>query len=220
MSEAQDLEEKIKTSRASRAGGAMRSPLAGNSAPIGFDLRRRGRDVDLDVVLESAKDTLSGQVRVGKTNETAVATEYALPVEVQEGDRAGLDFENLNKKITRGIKLEAPGRIKGFRRLMDRWGFTRKDAKEILGFDNEGMIGELYTGIEKVQQRDVKDRLRLFLSLAVDLHGLFREHDVIKEWFDEPHGMLRGKTPRSLLVEGSMENLLRVKQLAQYEANR
>ena len=103
---------------------------------------------------------------------------------------------------------------------MELWDFSRKDAAEILGFEDEGMIGELYAGIEKVRQRDVRDRLKIFLSLAVDLHGLYDSDATIKQWLDQPKKLLRGKTPRSLIVEGSMENLLRVRQLVQYEANR
>jgi hypothetical protein len=134
--------------------------------------------------------------------------------------RPAHEFEELKKRDVPRLAVTVPGRIKGFQRLMEKWGFSRKDAAEILGFENEGLIGELYAGIEKVQQRDVRDRLKLFLSLAVDLDGLYEEDQVIIEWFDQPKKLLRGKTPRQLLVEGSMENLLRVRQLIQYEANR
>ena len=141
-------------------------------------------------------------------------------LELQEEKHSRHDFEDLKKRAMPSVKVAPPGRIKGFRRLMENWGFSRKDAAEILGFENEGSIGELFAGIEKVQQRDVRDRLKLFLSLAVDLDGLYDDDEVINQWLDQPKKLLRDRTPRQLLVEGSMENLLRVGQLVQYEANR
>jgi hypothetical protein len=205
-----------------RSGEAIRSPLAGDTAPMGFGIGTQSEGHNADD-LPISKPPLPTQelVNVNKPERFPDNSEAGMGLASELQGRARRDdFAYLTRKAVTGTIVAAPGRIKGFRLLMEKWGFSRKDAAEILGFENEGLIGELYAGIEKVQQRDVRDRLKLFLSLAVDLDGLYDDDQVIKQWLDQPKKLLRSKTPRELLVEGSMENLLRVRQLVRYEANR
>lgn len=205
-----------------RSGEAIRSPLAGNTVLMGFGIGTKNEEHHEDN-LSISKPPLPTQklVNVNKPERFPDNAEVGMgsASELQERARRD-DFAYLIRKAVTGTIVAPAGRIKGFRRLMEKWGFSRKDAAEILGFENEGLIGELYAGIEKVQQRDVRDRLKLFLSLAVDLDGLYDDDHVIKQWLDQPKKLLRGKSPRELLVEGSIENLLRVRQFVQHEANR
>jgi Protein of unknown function (DUF2384) len=201
MTEAEELLKGI-TGSGRRSPEGIRSPLAGNAAPMGFSTGKREEGL--------------GEPDVGAWRRSSSELQF----ELQGEERPRRDFESLAKRAVPGVKVTAPGRIKGFRRFMEKWGFSRKDAAEILGFENEGLIGELYAGIEKVQQRDVRDRLRHFLSIAVDLDGLYDDDQNVRHWLDQPKKLFQGKTPRELLVEGSMENLLRVQQLVRYEANR
>jgi uncharacterized protein (DUF2384 family) len=71
-----------------------------------------------------------------------------------------------------------------------------------------------------VGHRDANDRLQAVLRIATDLDDLFREVAAIRDWLSEPQRDLDGATPRSLLTEGSMENLLRIKYYVAYLSGR
>ena len=148
------------------------------------------------------------------------ATWAELEAAQQSNSDAHRDFEKLNTRTFGPTKVSVPGRIKGFRALIERWGFSRKDAATMLGFDDETIVAELFAGIDKLRHRDSRDRLRIFLSTAVDLYGLYDDDAVIVEWLDQPKKILGGSSPRGLLLEGSMENMIRVQQLIRLEANR
>lgn len=213
MSDQETTDEKLSSS-SREMNMPIRSAVSGNSAPMGLTLSMPvvfyggGQPTALPGFTANYKPI----VPLVSYGEGGAVTEQ----EVQQSR----EFAILKKKVLPGRPLEAAGRIKAFRRLIERWGFTHRNAADILGFDDEAFVGELYLGIERVQQRDVRERLRLFLSIAVDLDGLYDDDAVVKRWLDQPQKLLRGKTPRMLLTEGSVESLLRVRQLVQLEANR
>ena len=60
--------------------------------------------------------------------------------------------------------------------------------------------------------RDVRDRIAHLFRIRESLHSLFRDLEVENEWLREPHDVLEGKSPMSLMVGGSMEDLLLVKE--------
>ena len=193
----------------------IRSAIAGNTAPMGLAVSKPTNEA----IFHGGGFAVPTQEVQPVSRPTY---EVIVPPIFYGGGAAvpSREFELLKNKVLRGRPLEAAGRIKAFRGLMERWGFTRRDAADILGFDDEGSVGELYIGIERVQQRDVRERLKHFLSLAVDLDGLYEDNAVIRQWLDQPKKLLRGKTPRALLTEGSVESLLHVRHLVRLEANR
>ena len=81
----------------------------------------------------------------------------------------------------------------------------------MLGFESGSDAKEIYLGLRPVGHRDANDRLRAVLRIAADLDALYQGKDAIRDWLNEPQRDLGGKTPRALLNEGSMENLLQVK---------
>ena len=112
------------------------------------------------------------------------------------------------------------GEVVLFRRIMEDWGFNDQEAATLLGYDAASDIEEIYTGVKPVRQRDANDRLRAILRIATDLDALFLEVPAIRDWLLEPQRDLGEATPRSLLTEGSMENLLRVKSYVAYLSGR
>ncbi len=122
------------------------------------------------------------------------------------------------KEATKALK--PAGQVVLFRRIMEDWGFSDQDAATLLGFEAASDIGEIYLGAKSVGHRDANDRLRAILRIAADLDALFQEVAAIRGWLSEPQKDLDGKTPRSLLTEGSMENLLRVKYYVAYLSGR
>jgi hypothetical protein len=94
---------------------------------------------------------------------------------------------------------------------MEDWDFDDKAAAILLGFNAATEIREIYSGMKPLVQRDTNDRLAAVLRIAADLDALFQETALIRDWLSEPQRELDRASPRTLLSEGSMENLLRVK---------
>jgi hypothetical protein len=110
--------------------------------------------------------------------------------------------------------------VKLFQQVMNDWNFDDRAAATLLGFEAASDIRHIYLGNEPVGHRDANDRLRSVLRIATDLHDLFRDVSAIRGWLGEAKSDLGGLTPRSLLTEGSMENLLRVKHYVAYLSGR
>ena len=118
------------------------------------------------------------------------------------------------------LALKPSGQVVLFHKIMEDWGFIDQEATTLLGFEAASDIREIYHGARPVGHRDANDRLRAVLRIAADLNALFRKVGAIRDWLSEPQRDLGRVTPRSLLTEGSMENLLRVKYYAAYLSGR
>jgi len=126
-------------------------------------------------------------------------------------------------KVDPGIGTERPkatGQVVLLEKVMQQWGFSEKEAAMLLGFEDSSDIREIYDGRKPVGHRDANDRLRAVLRIAADIDALFDDRDAIRDWLNEPQRDLGGKTPRALLNEGSMENLLQVKYYVSHLSGR
>ena len=112
------------------------------------------------------------------------------------------------------------GQVVLFQRVIEDWDFNHQEAATLLGFEAASDMLEIYSGSKPVGHRDASDRLRTVLRIAADLDALFQEVGAIRDWLREPQHVLGGATPHSLLTEGSMENLLRVKYYVAYLSGR
>jgi hypothetical protein len=124
------------------------------------------------------------------------------------------------KILPRANALKPPGQIVLFQKIMKDWGFNDQEAATLLGFVSASDIGEIYRGTRPVGHRDANDRLRAVLRVATDLDALYGETRAVRDWLSEPQHDLEGSTPRTLLTEGSMENLLRIKYYVAYLSGR
>jgi hypothetical protein len=116
--------------------------------------------------------------------------------------------------------LKPAGQVVLFQKIMEDWSFSDKEAGTLLGFEAALDIDDIYLGRKPVGHRDANDRLRAVLRIGADLDALFGDVAAIRDWLNEPQRDLGGATPRSLLTEGSMENLLRVKSYVGYLSGR
>jgi hypothetical protein len=128
----------------------------------------------------------------------------------------GLQSESQSAQKT----FKPAGQVVLFKKIMEQWGFSEKEASTLLGFEDAADVRDIYEGRKPVGQRDANDRLRAVLRIAADIDALFREKDAIRGWLNESQKDLGGQTPRDLLNEGSMENLLRVKYYVSYLSGR
>ena len=117
-----------------------------------------------------------------------------------------------------GTLHEAPGeysvRLRGpvqfVWKLLEFWRLEAHDAVGLLGFDSEDTdyVSAVLCGLEHFRGRDVRDRISHLFWIRKTLWSLFRDLDVENEWLREPHSMLDDRSPLSLLLGGSMEDLL------------
>jgi transcriptional regulator with XRE-family HTH domain len=110
--------------------------------------------------------------------------------------------------------------IKFLMKLMETWAIDERGLARLLGFEDEEVISKLLSGAATLDSRDMKDRVRHLLRMREALHSLFRDTDAEREWLREPRPELKGQSPLSLLLEGSMENFLVVSQFVQWVVGR
>ncbi len=110
------------------------------------------------------------------------------------------------------------GRITGpvqfVNKLLDTWHLGPESACILLGFEPSRLtyVNDVLQGYETLTGRDAKDRIVHLFQIRASLSALFRDEAVENEWLREPHDTLNGKKPMDLLLEGSMENLLLVRE--------
>ena len=117
----------------------------------------------------------------------------------------------------KSAKLTGP--IQFVEKLLKTWQLTPKDAVPLLGGDQD-YVSRLLRGSAQLAGRDIKDRIAYLFRIRQTLSSLFRDEDTENEWLREPHELLNGKEPLQLLREGSMENMLAVKEYVDAVAGR
>ena len=114
--------------------------------------------------------------------------------------------------------IYAPNRISGpiqfVLKLLDSWHLNRDEAVLLLGFDqtDNSLVQAILAGVADLHGRDVRDRIAHLFHIRQTLSSLFRNLDVENEWLREPHTLLDDQEPLKLLLGGSMEDLLLVKE--------
>ena len=114
------------------------------------------------------------------------------------------------------------GPIQFVLKLLDSWRLTKSDAVVLLGFDesDSDYAHAVLEGRAALHGRDVRDRIAHLFQIQKTISTLFRDPDVENAWLREPHVLLDGREPLDLLLGGSMENLLLVKEYADAAAGR
>ena len=93
--------------------------------------------------------------------------------------------------------------------LFETWRVT-PHAAALLGLD-ERAAEELLAGALP-EGREIRERIVCLYRIRQNLWSLMRDNEEEREWLREPHEILDGRSPLELLREGSMENLLLVKE--------
>lgn len=175
----------------------------------------------------------NGRFRIDQDRDSAlvkwIRNDRSNPVpEVAHGQLDNLTLPSKNKGIfekTLGASMvrtwvapgdlgETIGRLTGpiqfVRKLMDFWRLDNRDVVRLLGFTPEDFeyISAVLDGRRQLRGRDACDRIAHLFCIRRTLWSLFRNLDVENEWLRERHSMLNGRSPMSLILEGSMEDLL------------
>lgn len=93
---------------------------------------------------------------------------------------------------------------------MGSWRLDIGDVVGLLGYDPEELqyVSDVLDGRRQLRGHDVRNRIAHLFIIRRTLWSLFRNLEVENEWLREQHSMLNGKRPMSLIVGGSMEDLL------------
>ncbi len=127
-------------------------------------------------------------------------------------------FDQTNILAVRAKEPRSQGRLSGpvkfVQSLLKTWGLTQDDALPLLGFEDSDRqyVSNLLNGNVALSGRDVKDRITYLLEIRKTLSALFLNEEVENEWLREKHAMLNNIAPMELMLEGTMENLLLVKE--------
>ncbi len=125
-----------------------------------------------------------------------------------------LDLSKAPTWVARGASGETAGKLSGpvqfVWKLMIVWHLDRPDAARLLGYDPEDMeyVSAVLDGRRQLSGRDLRDRIAHLFYIRRTLWSLFRDLDVENDWLREKHSMLDDRSPLSLMLEGSMEDLL------------
>lgn len=139
-------------------------------------------------------------------------------------DREAMGASRDQTRSVPGDSGETPGRLTGpvqfVRNLMDSWRLDNRDVVRLLGCDPEDFeyVSAVLDGRRQLRGRDVRDRIVHLFCIRRTLWSLFRNLDVENDWLREQHRSLNGKSPMSLIVEGSMEDLLLAREYVESAA--
>ena len=143
---------------------------------------------------------------------------FSIDGEFQFDDDGEKDSDLIITIGGRGHPGQMTGRLTGpvqfVRRLKDYWHLSMSDSIVILGYDPDDFehVSAVLDGREQLRGRDVRDRIAHLFFIRRALWSLFRDLDVENDWLREQHHMLSDKSPLSVMLEGSMEALLLVRE--------
>ena len=119
-------------------------------------------------------------------------------------------------------RVRLAGPVQFILKLLETWKLERDKAAVLLGFEESDgdRVERILSGSEPLSGRDTKDRIVHLLHVRKTLSALFRNREVENEWLREPRSLLGEQSPMDLLLEGSMENLLLVREYVETMAGR
>lgn len=109
----------------------------------------------------------------------------------------------------------SPAAIKGFLRIMEKWGIKDTEARQLLG----GLSSGSYYGLKKEPKhrtldQDTLTRISLLLGIFKTLNILYSK-SLADAWIKLPNrnSMFRGMTPLAYIIQRGQPGMLHVRQL-------
>lgn len=120
--------------------------------------------------------------------------------------------------ITQPRIVRLSGPIQFFLKLIGLWRLEEEDACRLLGYELTEIkyVEDVLSGVLPLLGRDPKDRIANLFVIRKRLAGLFKDLDVENEWLREKQVALNNNSPLELLLSGSMENLLLIKEFVEH----
>jgi hypothetical protein len=114
------------------------------------------------------------------------------------------------------------GPIKFLVHLLHTWRLDATHARILLGFESDDAryVVDVLNGYATLRGRDAKDRIGHLFQIRKTLSSLFRNEDEENAWLRESHTLLGDASPMDLLLDGSMEKLLLVREYVETVAGK
>jgi hypothetical protein len=141
---------------------------------------------------------------------------------LEESSNIAFEHSTVQDVRSRGPTAFVPDRIPGpvqfFKKLLEFWNLSISDATSLLGYESadQRLVAELLAGRTSLRGRDAKDRITALFRIRSLLAELFQSADVENAWLREPKSDLANRCPLDLLRDGSMENLLLLRQYVEH----
>ena len=148
-----------------------------------------------------------------------------------EAGAAGLDclpqdLIDFDAEIVRKVRPQEAERLTGpiqfVWKLLEFWRLEPSDAVGLLGFDSADAryVDAILRGHEQLRGRDVRDRIVHLFHIRATLRSLFRNLETENDWLRDRHLLLDERSPLSLMLGGSMEDLLLTRDYVETAAGR
>ena len=150
--------------------------------------------------------------------EAAVESDSASPRLFGSFGMAGAAFVPDLRGIAEPARL--PGPIQFVGKLLEFWRLEDGDAVRLLGFDEHDAdyVASVLTGGQPFRGRDVRERIAHLFRIRSILSALFRDRETENGWLRERHSLLHDRVPMDLMLGGSMEDLLLVRDYVERAA--
>ena len=121
---------------------------------------------------------------------------------------------SLSSKSSSDTPHRLTGPVQFLLKLLEYWKLQREDAAGLLGFDKSesDFVVKVLQGHALLRGRDARDRLSHLFFIRKSLRNFFRDMETENEWLRESQSVLGGQAPISLLLGGSMEDILLVRE--------
>jgi len=128
---------------------------------------------------------------------------------------AGYAFDvwpDLSKAATR--ERLSPAAIKGFLRIMERWGIKDPDARQLLGGISSGSYYGWKKQPKRILDQDALTRISLLVGIFKALNILYSEA-LADAWITLPNRnpMFRGDSPLAYMIQRGQPGMVHVRQL-------
>ena len=146
---------------------------------------------------------------------------FSWEVLLSTSDRAGIVTLRRSREVPQPpVRLTGP--VQFIVKLLGTWKLEPDKAAVLLGFEESGKdhVERILRGREPLSGRDAKDRIVHLFHIRRTLSALFQDREVENEWLREPRSLFHDKSPMDLLLEGSMENLLLLREYVETMAGR
>lgn len=125
-------------------------------------------------------------------------------------------FQGSPPKVTPFQPDRITGPVQFILGLLRSWNLTPVDMVALLGFEqaDQANVEAILAGRLSLRGRDVKDRIAVLFRIKSLVSELFRDGEYA--WMGTPRPEFANRSPLEMLREGSMENLLTLRQYVEH----
>lgn len=132
------------------------------------------------------------------------------------------DQQNLPRAPGSPFVARLTGPVKFLKKLLESWCLSELEVTSILGLEPSqiGTVRNILHGTSSLRGKDIKERISVLFDIRKTLDALLRDESVERGWLREGKDLLQGKAPMDLMLGGSFEDLLLVRDFVFHVAGK